>query len=120
MGTVYRALDRQSKRFVALKILHPSLNADPNYRDRFLREMRALKTLAHPNIVPFLDAGEADQQAYLAMEFIDGVDLKVVIKSAGIFDRRLRWRYCCQSLRPSDSLIPRDFSAWISNLTTSR
>jgi serine/threonine protein kinase len=83
MGTVYRALDKQSKRFVALKVLHPSLNADPSYRDRFLREMRALKTLGHPNIVPFLDAGEADHKAYLAMEFIDGVDLKVVIKSAG-------------------------------------
>jgi serine/threonine protein kinase len=83
MGTVYRALDKQSKRFVALKVLHPALDADPSYRDRFLREMRALKILGHPNIVPFLDAGETDNRAYLAMEFIDGVDLKVVIKIAG-------------------------------------
>jgi serine/threonine-protein kinase len=86
MGVVYHAWDTNARRYVALKLLHPWLTNAPNVQERFRRELATLRKLKHPNIVPFLESGEVDSQLFLAMEFIDGLDLGQVIKRCGALD----------------------------------
>ena len=78
-ATVYRAYDPRLDRDVAIKVLHPTLARDPDMRDRFLQEARALASIRHPHLVRLFDAGEADGIVYLAMEFIAGRSLDAVI-----------------------------------------
>jgi serine/threonine protein kinase len=75
MGVVYRAQHMHLGRTVALKLLNPELAASDEFRERFIREARAAAALEHPNIVPVYDAGEIDGRLYLAMKFIEGIDL---------------------------------------------
>src|SRR5262245_41217563 len=75
MGKVYRAWERRRGREVALKVVRPSLLANPVIRKRWDREVRAAATLNHPNIVALYDSGEANGRHYLSMEFVDGLDL---------------------------------------------
>jgi serine/threonine-protein kinase len=75
MGKVYRARQVRLNREVALKVVRPSLLANPVIRKRWDREVRAAGTLLHPNIVALFDSGEANGRHYLAMEFVDGLDL---------------------------------------------
>jgi serine/threonine-protein kinase len=79
-ATVYRAYDPRLDRDVAIKVLHPALARDPDMRDRFLDEARALASIRHPHLVRLFDAGEADGMVYLAMEFIAGRSLDAVIQ----------------------------------------
>jgi tetratricopeptide (TPR) repeat protein/predicted Ser/Thr protein kinase len=72
MGTVYRALDVRLGRQVALKLVASSAA----HRTRLLREAQALAQLAHPNVVPVYDVGTVDDAVFMAMELIDGVDLR--------------------------------------------
>lgn len=75
MGIVYKARQRSLQRFVALKVLPPSLHADPVARKRFARETAALARCDHPNVVKILASGEDNQRLYYAMEYVDGADL---------------------------------------------
>ncbi len=75
MGRVYRAQQVRIGREVALKVVRPALLANPIIRGRYQREVEAASTLRHPNIVGVVDAGEIDGKYYLAMEFVDGIDL---------------------------------------------
>jgi tetratricopeptide (TPR) repeat protein/predicted Ser/Thr protein kinase len=72
MGTVYRALDVRLGRQVALKLVASSAA----HRNRLLREAQALAQLAHPNVVPVYDVGTVDDAVFMAMELIEGVDLR--------------------------------------------
>ena len=72
LGVVYRASHVGLGRDVAVKVLHPSFNVEPEIQERFAREARALSTLAHPRIVAVTDFGSADGVAYLAMEMLEG------------------------------------------------
>jgi tetratricopeptide (TPR) repeat protein len=73
MGKVFRALDRQSGAYVALKIIHPDGEADP---ERFQRESVVLASLTHPGIVRYVAHGmTATGEPYLAMEWLEGEDL---------------------------------------------
>ncbi len=81
MGAVYRARQRALDRIVALKVLPPGLGADPQFAERFLREARALAKLNHPNIVTVHDFGESGGRYYLVMEFIDGANLRQMLKA---------------------------------------
>lgn len=83
MATVYLALDEVLEREVALKTLHPHLAIDETFLDRFRREARAAAALAHPNVVAVYDWGEADDQAYLVMEHVDGPSLREVLRRRG-------------------------------------
>jgi hypothetical protein len=74
-ATVYRAHDPTLDRAIALKVLHPHLARDPEFRDRFIREGRSLARVHHPNLVQVYDAGESDGFVYLAMQFIPGHSL---------------------------------------------
>ncbi len=86
MSAVYRAADRRLGRQVALKVLSSELAEDEHFRARFLRESRLAASLDHPNIVPIYEAGEADGALYIAMRYVEGMDLRAVIRREGTLD----------------------------------
>jgi serine/threonine-protein kinase len=86
MGVVYRAEHLRLGRKVALKVVAPQIAREEKFRERFLRESRTAGTLDHPNVVPIYDAGEADGVLYIAMRFVDGVDLATLIERDGPLD----------------------------------
>ncbi|NNJ09706.1 serine/threonine protein kinase [Chloroflexales bacterium ZM16-3] len=75
MATVYRAVDPQVGREVAIKVLPRALLHDPEFRARFQREAEALSRLEHPAIVPVYDVGEHDGQPFLVMRLMAGGSL---------------------------------------------
>jgi len=83
MGEVYRAWDERLERNVALKILIPRLADDDAFRERLLRESRLAASLDHPNVVPVYDAGEAVGRFFLAMRYVEGTDLRAVLRGEG-------------------------------------
>lgn len=86
MGVVYRAEHVRLGRKAALKVVAPQIAREPKFRERFLRESRTAGSLDHPNVVPLYDAGEADGVLYIAMRFVDGVDLSSLIATEGKLD----------------------------------
>lgn len=76
MATVYKAYQASLDRFVAVKVLHPSLNQDDTFIARFKREARLIAKLDHPNIVQVHDFAEQDHAPYLVMKFIEGETLR--------------------------------------------
>ncbi len=83
MARVYRALDTQLKRTVALKVLAPQLAVDPEFAQRFEREAVTAANLRHANIVTIYDVGEHNNLRYIAMEFVRGRTLHAIIEERG-------------------------------------
>jgi len=88
-AVVYRALDRELQRVVALKVSKDAIGMAPVARERFRREARTAAGLAHPNIVTVHDAGEADGRLYLVMELIEGRSFGEVLKARTLDERAL-------------------------------
>src|SRR5262245_33466491 len=86
MSTVYLAEHIRLGRRVALKLLAPELAGSERFRDRFLRESKLAASIDHPNIVPIYDADEVDDVLYIAMRYVEGTDLKGLVRSEGPLD----------------------------------
>src|SRR5215211_4622944 len=71
MGVVYRALQ---------------LAEDPEFRDRFVRESRAAASIDHPNVIPMYYTGENDGTLYIAMRYVEGSDLRTLVRAEGRLD----------------------------------
>jgi serine/threonine-protein kinase len=79
MGEVYKAHDAVLNRMVAIKTINADLGADQSLRKRFEREAQSAARLNHPNIITVYDYGEERQKIYMAMELLEGTDLKQTI-----------------------------------------
>jgi serine/threonine protein kinase len=83
MGVVYRAVELALDRAVALKVMAPWLTEDEAAHRRFLRESRVAAAIEHPNVIPIYAAGEHDGRAYIVMRFVEGSDLRGLIRHHG-------------------------------------
>jgi predicted Ser/Thr protein kinase/tetratricopeptide (TPR) repeat protein len=81
MGEVYKAKDPLLNRYVAIKTIAPALAADPDFRRRFKQEAQSAARLNHTNIVTVFEFGEEDGLTYMAMELLEGRDLKDVVRA---------------------------------------
>ncbi|HMV29274.1 MAG TPA: serine/threonine-protein kinase, partial [Anaerolineales bacterium] len=84
MATVYRAVDPNSGREVAVKVLPREMMHDPQFRERFEREIKMIASLEHPAIVPVYDVGDIDGQPYFVMRFMTGGSLSDLIEKGSI------------------------------------
>ncbi|PSK96891.1 serine/threonine-protein kinase [Murinocardiopsis flavida] len=96
MATVYVAHDQRLGRRVALKVMHASLAADPQFVRRFINEAHSVAKLSHPNVVQVFDQGTDQGHVYLAMEYIEGRTLRDLLDGRG----RLAPRDALQLLAP--------------------
>jgi eukaryotic-like serine/threonine-protein kinase len=90
MGEVYRARDTRLDRTVAIKVLPAALAADPQLRERFEREARAISSLQHPHICALFDVGREEGVDFLVLEFLDGETLAERLRRGGALHRPRR------------------------------
>lgn len=85
MAVVFKATDKMLERTVAVKILREDYATDHDFRNRFKQEAKSAANLSHPNIVTVHDFGLDEDQVFIVIEFIDGTDLKSLIRKKGRF-----------------------------------
>src|SRR2546429_5665425 len=83
MGVVYRAHQLRLERDVALKVISSEIAGGPDFRARFARESRLAASIDHPHVVSVYDAGDDDGELYIAMQWIEGSDLRSLIDEGG-------------------------------------
>ena len=124
MGVVFKAIHFPLKRIVAFKVLAPERLRDPEAVARFLREIKTVASLQHPNIVQGTDGGEIDGIHFLVMEFVDGINLSELVFRRG----PLSIADACKSIAEAaiglhhaheHGLVHRDFKASNAMLTRS-
>jgi eukaryotic-like serine/threonine-protein kinase len=103
IGTVYRARHVETGQLVAVKVLCQAPAVDGNAARRLAREFEVLRTLDHPNVVRVYDAGVTDGYSYLAMELVEGLDLRTFLSPA--LDGSCRVQVS-QPLDPADAFSP--------------
>jgi serine/threonine protein kinase len=133
MGAVYKALDVDLGRTVALKVLIHDRATNPVQQERFRREARHAARLNHKNIVTLYEYGQVGGTFFLAMEFIEGTDLESYINRKGALNPDLARYFAIQAARalehahsqgivhrdikPSNFLLQRNKERWIVKLT---
>ena len=83
MATVYLAEDNRLDRKVALKVIHPHLANDKDFREKFVREAKIAAKLSHPNLVNVFDQAEDGDIVFLAMEYVPGITLRDALQDFG-------------------------------------
>jgi serine/threonine protein kinase len=81
MGVVYRGRDTVLDRSVAIKVMNEAIARQDDLRRRFLHEAQAAASLQHPNVVTIFDLGDVDGHLFIAMEFVEGIDLEKLMES---------------------------------------
>jgi serine/threonine protein kinase/tetratricopeptide (TPR) repeat protein len=94
MGAVYKAMDRELERMVALKIIKPELALHEEILARFKQELILARRITHKNVIRIFDLGDADGIKFITMEFIEGKDLNSLIKEKG----RLTFEECAEAM----------------------
>ncbi len=85
MGTVYKAHDRELERVVAIKLIRPELASNPTILQRFKQELILARQVTHRNVIRIYDLGEGDGVKFLTMEYVEGCDLKMMLRKQGKF-----------------------------------
>src|SRR5918995_712319 len=86
-ATIWRALDEQLDREVAVKLLREQFGSDPGFANRFRHEARAAGSLSHPNIVPVYDYGtDTDGSQFIVMQLVEGDDLATLLRERSVLD----------------------------------
>jgi eukaryotic-like serine/threonine-protein kinase len=85
MGAVYKARDRELDRLIALKVIRPELAMDPAILARFKQELILSRNITHKNVVRIFDLGEAEGIRFISMEYVDGEDLRTILRRQGKF-----------------------------------
>jgi serine/threonine protein kinase len=88
MGVVYLADNVRTGQRVALKLLTPDLARSSGFRERFVREAQYASSMRHPNVIEVFDAGEQENVLYIAMQYVEGEDLKALLVREGRLDAR--------------------------------
>ena len=83
MATIFRALDTQLGREVAVKLLRPEYLRDPDFSSRFRQEAQSAASLSHPNVVTVYEYGEDPAGPFIVMEYVDGEDLASILRRNG-------------------------------------
>jgi len=83
MGAVYKARDRELERFVALKVIRPEFAQNADTLQRFKQELILARQVSHRNVIRIFDLGEAGGIKFITMEYIDGRDLKSILRESG-------------------------------------
>jgi serine/threonine protein kinase len=124
MGIIYKASDEELGRIVALKVLDSSMAAKPSTLERFRREARHAAKLSHKNIVTLYEYGQANGVHFLALEFIDGIDLydyierkgrlapeesrRILVQAVKALDHAFGQGITHRDIKPSNFLLTRD------------
>jgi serine/threonine protein kinase len=124
MGTVYKAADEVLDRMVALKILDSGMAERPHTLERFKREARHAARLSHKNIVTLYEYGEIDGLHFLALEYVDGIDLydyierkgqlapeesrRILVQAVKALDHAFGQGVIHRDIKPSNFLLTRD------------
>src|SRR5260370_2603690 len=85
MGAVYKARDRELDRLIARKVIRPELATDPAILLRFKQELILSRNITHKNVVRIYDLGEADGIRFISMEYVEGEDLRTLLRRQGKF-----------------------------------
>jgi serine/threonine-protein kinase len=133
MGAVYKARDSENGREVALKVMSPEMAAKPSMVERFRREAKHATKLSHDNIVTHYEFGEANHTFYLAMEFIDGIDLheysarkgpldpdealEIILQAARAIDYIYSQGIIHRDIKPSNFLVMRQGERLVVKMT---
>lgn len=96
MGEVFKAHDPLLNRLIAVKTISGSAAAESDARKRFLREAQSAARLNHPNIITVFDLGEDQGRIYMAMELLEGTDLRELINSHAVTDLGQKIDYMVQ------------------------
>lgn len=134
MATVYLATQHSVGRTVALKIMKPSLDQDPEFHQRFQREATIIGQLSHPNIIPIYDIGRHEKFNYISMEFLSkgsldekiasgvttDIALKITLAIAAALEHAHSKGYVHRDIKPENILFREDDSPVLTDFGIAR